>query len=336
VTEGEAVEISLVIPVRDEAASIEVLLDSIEAQTRQPDEVIVVDGGSTDETLKILEHWVSVHEQVNLRVLRSKDATPGKGRNIGIAGARNDWIVLTDAGIRLDHRWMEQLVAAVERDQAVDVVYGNYEPHRGSFYEECAALAIVSPKQERPGGTMRGPFIASSLLRREIWKAVGGFPDLRAAEDRIFIRRIEERGARKAWAPSATVHWQLPAGPIATFKKMMLYSQHNVWASQQRYWHYGIAKMYAVGLLLALAIAAYDPLLLPLLPVPPLARALKSIWRRREGRSAFWALSPARLLGVAGVLLLVDAATFAGWIRAVKAPNTLVSRQASRAFIERD
>jgi hypothetical protein len=170
----------------------------------------------------------------------------------------------------------------------------------------------------------------------EIWKAVGGFPDLRAAEDRIFMRRIEEQGARVTWAPGATVVWQLPPGPKATFQKMMLYSQHNVWAGQQRYWHHGIAKMYAVGAALLLAIAVYDPVLLPLVLIAPLARALKSIWRRREDRSPLWAMNPARLLGVAGVLLIVDAGTFAGWVRALTAPNNWAGSQASKAFIEHD
>ena len=59
------------------------------------------------------------------------------------------------------------LVAASERSLEARVVYGNYEPVRDTFFEKCATLAYVTPKTDRPGGRMRGPSIASCLLRRD-------------------------------------------------------------------------------------------------------------------------------------------------------------------------
>jgi cellulose synthase/poly-beta-1,6-N-acetylglucosamine synthase-like glycosyltransferase len=47
---------------------------------------------------------------------------------VGIAAASYDWIALTDAGIRLEPSWLEHLVAAVDCDPSVAVVFGNYEP----------------------------------------------------------------------------------------------------------------------------------------------------------------------------------------------------------------
>ena len=99
-------------------------------------------------------------------------------------------------------------------------------------------------RAERPGGRTRGPSVASCLMRRAVWEAVGGFPDLRAAEDLIFVRRLGEVGARAANAPEAVARWRPPATARQTFHRFRTYSRVNVLAGQQRHWHYGVARMY--------------------------------------------------------------------------------------------
>ncbi|HXG68173.1 MAG TPA: glycosyltransferase [Blastocatellia bacterium] len=303
--------VSLVVPVRDEAATIQTLLDSIAAQSRQPDEVVFVDGGSVDDTVARLRD-AGLRDN-RIRVIEAGDATPGRGRNVGIAAARCEWIALTDAGIRLEPQWLEKLVEAVRRDPAVEVVYGNYEPAAASFFERCAALAYVAPKAERPGGRMRGPSTASSLLRREVWEAAGGFPDLRAAEDLIFMERVRERGCKVAWAAEATVWWQLQPTLGKTFRKFRVYSRHNVRAGWQRYWHYGVARQYLIGLLGVMLAAAHSPWWLALPVAGFLARVAKSIWMRREGRGVWQLLNPFQFAGVGIILLAIDLAMFLGW-----------------------
>ena len=188
-------DVSLVIPVRNEEESLPALLDSIRRQTFQPAEVILVDGGSTDDTVKLARQMAT--SDARLRVIETTGATPGRGRNIGIEAARYEWVALTDAGIRLEPDWLEHLVAEARADEDVKVVYGNYEAVTKSFFERCAALAYLPPKAERGGGRMvRGPIIASALIRREVWEAVGGFPDLRAAEDLFFMEHISVSTSR--------------------------------------------------------------------------------------------------------------------------------------------
>src|SRR5438034_7512720 len=175
------IRISLVVPVRDEELSLPSLIQSIYAQTRPPAEIILVDGGSTDRSAAIARQMAST--DARFRLLEAGVATPGRGRNVGIAAASCDWIALTDAGIDLEPEWLERLAAVAERDPSVDVVYGNFEPLAASLFERCAALSYPPAKTARPGGRMRGPSVASCLLRRAVWEAVEGFPDLRAAED---------------------------------------------------------------------------------------------------------------------------------------------------------
>ncbi|MCA1815265.1 MAG: glycosyltransferase [Acidobacteria bacterium] len=314
--------ISLVVPVRDEEASLPTLLDSVRRQTRPPDEVILVDGGSTDRTVALARELS--RGDARLRVVEAGEATPGRGRNVGVAAASHEWIAFTDAGIRLEPDWLARLAAEVERDPALDVVYGNYEPLPRTFFERCAAVAYVSPKSRPPEAPCRGRFIASSLVRREVWRRAGGFPDLRAAEDLIFMERVAASGARTAWAPRATVWWQLQPTLWRTFRRFMLYSKHNVWAGRQRYWHYGVARLYAAGLVFVSLALLHSPWWLVAPALGLLARAAKSVAAHREGRPLWWALSPARLLTVAAIILAVDAGTFAGWAQA------LVTKQKAR------
>src|SRR5262245_48976296 len=99
-------KVSLVAPVKNEADSIESLMASVAAQTRRPDEMIVVDGGSEDGTPEIVEEWLKRRSLSDwARVVRVDSATPGKGRNIGIANARYDWLAFADAGMRLERTW---------------------------------------------------------------------------------------------------------------------------------------------------------------------------------------------------------------------------------------
>jgi glycosyltransferase involved in cell wall biosynthesis len=306
--------VSLITPVRDEAATIQMLLDSIASQTRQPDEIVFVDGGSVDETVERLR--AASHQDTRIRIIEAGEASPGRGRNIGIEAARHEWVALTDAGIRLEPTWLERLAEVAMRDSSVAVVYGNYEPAVTSFFERCAALSYPPPKQQRPGGLMRGPSTASMLLRRSVWEAVGGFPDLRAAEDLIFMERIRERGFKEGWSPQATVRWQLQPDMARTFRKFVLYSRHNVWAGRQWDWHYGVARKYILMLPFVVMALAHSLwwLVVPLLIT--LARVVKSIWNRREGRGLLWLLNPAQFVGVAAIILTIDAATFIGWAQA--------------------
>lgn len=309
------IEVDLVIPVKNEAASLEEIYSDIKSQVKRPSKIIIVDGGSTDGTNKIIE--TLGHGKLVTEFILGDALYPGEGRNVGINSSSRAWIALTDAGIRLTSDWLRRLIDLAETDTSIDIVYGNYEPIVNNFFDRCSALAYVPAKVQRPGGLMRGPSIASCLMKKSVWEAVGGFPPWRAAEDLIFMRRVEEAGFRIGWAPKATVYWRLRHDMKSTFRKFVLYSKHNVWAGMQGDWHYGVARQYAVYLI-AILIMWLQSWWWGLVPVGLFAaRVMKSIWTKREGRGLMWALNPVQFLGVAGILLSIDAAMFIGWIQAL-------------------
>lgn len=315
---GDPTHVALVVPMRNETGSLHRLVASIRAQSRHPDEVILVDGGSTDGTAEMARGLTEADPRY--RVLEIGPATPGRGRNCGVAATSCPWIAFTDAGIHLHPRWVERLLERAAREDGPDVVYGHYAPVTDTLFRRCAALAYVAPESRRPEGTLRAPSIASSLLRRTVWQQVGGFPDERAAEDLLFMEAVAGQGFRVAWAPEARVSWEISPGFRSTFARFRLYSLHNARLGRQRDWHYGVARQYAL-LLPLLALSTFHLLWLLALPLWLAARSLKSIWCRRAGRGMLWAANPVQLALVAVILLTLDAATFAGWLQARTRPD---------------
>jgi glycosyltransferase involved in cell wall biosynthesis len=302
--------ISVVIPVRDEEQSICMLLDSLLAQTRQPDEVVIVDGGSKDGTTRIIESYID--RGFPIRLIATDHAYPGEARNLGVHHARHDIVAFTDAGIRLDPRWLEKLSEPLKQDSSVDVVYGTYEPVLNSFFTECAALTYVPAPANRNGCLIRGPSLASSLMRKSVWEAAGGFPPFRASEDLIFMEVVEQKGFKIAYAPEAVVYWQMPPGWNGTFRRFAVYSYHNLVAKRGHYWHRGVARQYLMALPF-IALALFHHPLWWLVPVAGfLARVGWTLWRKRNGFAIPKPLQPRRWVMVGLILLLVDAATFIG------------------------
>lgn len=307
--------VSLVVPLRDEARTLPRLWASVQKQTVPPDEIILVDGGSTDGTAALARQLAEQDDR--LRVIEAGPATPGRGRNVGMAAARHDWVALTDGGIALDPNWLEELLTVVTTEPGVGVVYGNYEPEVRTFFELCASLAYVGVLRDTPGGSMRGPSASSVLVHRSTWEAVGGFPDRRAAEDLIFFSRVEALGVPTGWAPSAIARWELRPSLAQTYRRFSLYSAESVLAGRHGDWHLKVVRYYAVAVPFVVLAAVWHWSWTTVPLAGAAARVARSIWRRREGRGLPWVVHPARFVGVAVVIVTIDMAMFAGWARAL-------------------
>jgi len=310
--------ISLVIPVFNESASIAELIRSIQEQTLQPDEIIFVDGGSSDDTIELIN--AQTGHDPRYKTIRAGRAYPGKGRNIGATAAKNEWIAFTDAGIRLDKDWLKFMAEKRNEEPACSVIFGNFSPKVNTFFERCAAIAYV---QSSKPGSIRGCSIVSCLLKKEAWEKVGGFPDWRAAEDLAFIEKIEAAGFKLAFAPNSMAWWQLQPGFASTFRKFDLYSMYNVWAGRQSHWHYGVLRHYLLMLAFCLLVVLHHWAWFLLVPAWMLARSAKRIIQHRHEFGIKILFNPAVIFQVALITLITDMATFTGWLKALVRPNPL-------------
>jgi glycosyltransferase involved in cell wall biosynthesis len=314
---SNSIDISVVIPARNEEDSIGVLLGDLLNQTLRPNEIVITDGGSTDATREVINEFMDAGAPVKL--ICDPNSMPGRARNLAAHAANGEWLAFTDAGIRLSPDWLQALASAAKATSA-DVVYGTYEPVKDTFFTECAAIAYVPPPFQTDDGLVRPRSIVSALMRRVAWQTAGGFPEhLRSAEDLLFMNRVEEAGFRIARTGRAKAFWSIQPNLWLTFKRFVEYSRNNIRAGLFDEWQRTIFFYYA---LIVLSAGAVIFLGLTGLIVPGLfwlllmmARAAKALYRNHQSSPASLPRNFARLFFVALIIAVLDAAAFAGSIK---------------------
>ncbi len=205
--------ISVIVTVKNEAASLHRLLTSLAAQTRAPDEVVICDGGSTDGTLDALR----AETRLPLKVIVRPGANISQGRNAAIAEATGEVIASTDAGVVLAPEWLQELVAPFENQTSqVSVVAGFFLPDARTAFEVAMGATVLPQLSEIHPETF-SPSSRSVAFRKEAWQAVGGYPEwLDYCEDLIFDFALRRRFGPFAFAPQAIAHFR-PRGSLRAF-----------------------------------------------------------------------------------------------------------------------
>jgi glycosyltransferase involved in cell wall biosynthesis len=107
-------------------------LEAVVAQSRLPDEVVISDDGSSDDTLAVVERFVAERGAgIVWRILRNPHRGPGATRNAGIAAASSEWIAFLDS----DDLWENNKIAAIAK--AIEV-----EPQANFFCHDELLLGV--------------------------------------------------------------------------------------------------------------------------------------------------------------------------------------------------
>jgi len=215
--------VSLCATLLDEADSVVPWLDSILAQTRAPEEIVICDGGSSDGTVERIE--VRAAQDPRIRLIVEDGANVAEGRNAAIEAASGPAIAVTDAGTVLDPEWLERLIAPLEDDPGLAVSAGFYRPAGRNAFERILATAITPRRRDLPADGFP-PSSRSVAFRKSWWKRVDGYPDwLEAGEDLVFDYRLRRAGARFAFASEAIVSWYPRPGLGEFFAKYRKYAR---------------------------------------------------------------------------------------------------------------
>jgi glycosyltransferase involved in cell wall biosynthesis/SAM-dependent methyltransferase len=203
--------ISLVATVKNEGATIRLWLDSIRRQTRRPDEIVITDGGSTDDTAQQIADYETAH-RLGIRLIPVPGANVSTGRNLAIQNASHEIVAITDAGCDLDPHWLERLTAPFALAPETEVVAGFYEAQVGNSFERTVAGFTVPTLPFIDPGTF-SPSSRSLAVVKTIWKAVGGYPEYLtlSGEDTAFNIALRRRVREWAFVPDALARWHVPA-----------------------------------------------------------------------------------------------------------------------------
>ena len=254
--------VSVIATVYNEGASLQTLLNSLAGQTRPADEVVIADGGSTDDTLAILQE-VARRGALPLKILPAPGSNISQGRNRAIEAAAGPIIAATDAGVRLEPTWLEQLVTPIERGSATAAGFFRADPQ--TLFETAMGATVLPAADEIDERTFL-PSSRSVAFLKEAWAAVGGYPEwLDYCEDLLFDHALRDRYGPFPFVPAAVAHFR-PRGDLRSFfRQYYRYARGDGKADLWRRRHAVRYGTYLLGL--------------PLL-----------IWLGARSRRAFWAL----------------------------------------------
>lgn len=214
--------ISVIATVFNEGDNIHHLLDTLAAQTRPADEIIIVDGGSTDDTVARMHAYA---DRLPLTVLVEPGCNISMGRNVAMRHAHGDILAITDAGVRLESDWLACITHPLRDDPALQVACGFFEADPQNVFEVALGATTLPLVDEIDPATFL-PSSRSVAVRRELALRVGGYPEwLDYCEDLIFDLRMKQLSASFAFAPQAVAHFRPRPSLQAYFKQYYRYAR---------------------------------------------------------------------------------------------------------------
>jgi glycosyltransferase involved in cell wall biosynthesis len=181
--------VTAAIPVRDGEAYLAEAIESVLAQSRPCDQVVVVDNGSSDRSAEIAAGFASAVEVVH-------EPRPGIGtaRNAALRAARGDLVAFLDADDLWEPEKTALQLAAFEAEPRLQLVFGHVRQFVSPDLSEADAEALLVPPDPQPG-----LYIGAMMARRRAVDAIGPWSeDVRVSDGLAFLLRAKELGLGQA------------------------------------------------------------------------------------------------------------------------------------------
>lgn len=220
---AKKIKTTLITTVLNEERTISLFLDSVKKQTAKVDEVIIVDGGSVDNTVNIVNRYRQKVKSLRIQFYIYK-GNRSQGRNYAIKKAKSNIILCTDVGCILDKNWASKIIKPFYSART-DVVSGFYRPRTRSIFEKClSTYTCTMPDKVNPENFL--PSSRSVAFKKKAWKEVGGYPEyLDTCEDLVFDKKLKGKKFNFKFQKDAYVWWPQRKNIYEAFLQFLSYAK---------------------------------------------------------------------------------------------------------------
>jgi glycosyltransferase involved in cell wall biosynthesis len=257
-------KVSFIITLFNEEKDISAFLDSLFEQSALPGEIVIVDGGSTDNTLDVLINYFQNKVKdfnlklggnilfnapsgitdpgknsgsINVKIFQINGARISEGRNFAIKNTASEVICVSDSGCILDEDWFLQITEPFRSGKEPCVVGGYNYATAKNFLQSCLAASIM-PKKEEIKKDRYMPSSRNLSFKRSAWLDVGGYPeDMDYGEDMKFNFNLRSKGYEINYNPGAIVYWKMRDNLNKIFKQFFRYAKGDALGKMYPYRH---------------------------------------------------------------------------------------------------
>ncbi len=222
-------KISVIIAAYNRKDELQELLKSLGIQTLPPSqfEVIIVDDGSTDGTIRFIQN-ASYQFRFRIKYFFQQNKGPGKARNLGMERSTGDILLFIDSDCMLPEDYLRKVHDAF-LNEPIDA-FGGPDRSAADFSAWDKAVNYTLTSFFTTGG-LRGsagmqfaryyPRSFNMGFKRGIYEEIGGFGSIyHYGEDIEFSHRILESGARVAYLPEAFVYHKRRSDPSSFVRQV--------------------------------------------------------------------------------------------------------------------
>jgi len=230
--------VSVIIPVYNGETYIEQALNSVVSQTYTQTEIIVIDDGSTDNTVRLVKKFMALNSNINLLSQQRKGSAAA--RNLGFKYAKGTYYALIDADDTMFEERIEKQVNFLDNNPQIAVVsclaYYVNEKHEiiGKNYSDL--FTVEQCKNYLEQGKIIFCLQSGVMMRPEALWASGGYrDDLIYAQDIDLWNRMAEAGYYTVVMPQVLVYYRIHRyASMTKLKKRIDYADWVTFNIQQR------------------------------------------------------------------------------------------------------
>lgn len=224
--------VTVVIPAYNEECFIDACLDAVRAQSYRDLQIVVIDGGSTDDTVSVVKRHQAEDERIEL--LHNPRRTITTSLNLALAHARGRWLVRVDAHSTVGPAYIRLVVARL-REARWGGVGGRKDGAGITPAGRAIAAAMASPfgvggsTYHHGTKTREVDHIPFGAYPVELVRSLGGWDErLVANEDFEFDHRLRQAGLALLFDPQIVINWRC---------------RQSIRDLYRQYWRYGSGKV---------------------------------------------------------------------------------------------